>query len=236
MWGCNTRVVIIPIIMAFTFLVLWMAGITGNYIDQNGVESPDWCAVVVTTSIAISMSLNALVTSLIAIRIFRAVKGNTTFYENLKSLGGSQVDFRYIIFVIIESGMVLFSIQFARVVSTALRPEGTIDDLDAFNFIVSLHEMLNGIIPTIILVRVSMGLSFDDETSMKEAAESLRFVRNDPYSIPESLRSTVKENGSSCENDAIQMSERRSTSETTEKSIDLKDSYIYEEGDHVESV
>jgi hypothetical protein len=138
-------------------------------------------------------------------------------------------------FVMIESGMALFSIQLARVVTTALivEPESPSDStLDAFNIIVGCHEMLNGIIPTIILVRVSMGLSFDDETSWKEAAHSLRFAD----SIPES-RSIDKENDSSmCEHDDIQMSEGPSTSETLDKSMD--DSYIHdsEEGVSVELV
>ena len=102
----------------------------------------------ITTSLVMSMTLNALVTSLIAFRIFKAVKGNTTFYENLKSLGvagGRHLEFRYIMFVIIESGMALFSIQLARVVSTALRAGGSSSDsdLDAFNLITACHEMLN---------------------------------------------------------------------------------------------
>ena len=82
-----------------------------------------------------------------------------------------------------------------------------------------------------------MGLSFDDETSLKEVAESMRFAADAPYSNPE-LRSFGKENDSSCENDDIQMLERRSTSESTgiDKSIELKDSCILEEGDPVESV
>lgn len=89
-----------------------------------------------------------------------------------------------------------------------------------------------------------MGLSFDDETSWKEAADSLRFVANDPlaYSIPE-LRSIHKENDISiCEIDDsdIQMSDRRSASETLDKSIELKDTgssiQKLEDVDSVESV
>jgi hypothetical protein len=103
---------------------------------------------VATSGLVMSMTLNALVTSLIAFRIFKVVKGNTTFYENLKSLsvaGGRQLEFRYIMFVIIESGMALFSIQLARVVTTALRigPAGSTSDLYAYNIIVSCHEMFN---------------------------------------------------------------------------------------------
>ena len=43
-----------------------------------------------------------------------------------------------------------------------------------------------GITPTIILVRVSMGLSFHDEESMEEVAESLRFASGPPTTFSES--------------------------------------------------
>jgi hypothetical protein len=86
-----------------------------------------------------------------------------------------------------------------------------------------------------------MGLSFDDETSWKGAADSLRFAANDPYSIPE-LRSIDKANDSICENDDsdIQMSDRLSASETIDKYIEskLEDtvSSIQKDGDPVELV
>ena len=75
---------------------------------------------------------------------------------------------------------------------------------DILSYVISIHQMFNviiisvhfcfffvftdnvyqGIAPTIILVRVSMRLSFDDEESFKEAAGSLRF--NNPPSDPTS--------------------------------------------------
>jgi hypothetical protein len=125
---------------------MWMGSIAGNYIASDGVDLTDWGFDVITTSLTMSMTLNALVTSLIAFKIFKTVKGNTSFYENLRSLGvagGRQREFRYIMFVIIESGMILFSIQFARVVCTALMTGGSISDQDAYNFTLNFHEMLN---------------------------------------------------------------------------------------------
>lgn len=79
-----------------------------------------------------------------------------------------------------------------------------------------------------------MGLSFDDEASWNEAADSLRFA------MPE-LRSIDKENDfSTVENDDsnIQISDRRSASETIDKYIELNDtgSSIEKDGDPVESV
>jgi len=79
---------------------------------------------------------------------------------------------RRVIFVLIESGMALFSIHLVRLVATIVNTDATIK---ALQLIIALQDMVNGITPTIILVRVSMGLSFHDDTSMVEAIGSLRF-------------------------------------------------------------
>ena len=92
---------------------------------------------------------------------------------------------RSITFVLIESGVVLFSIQLTRLVLT-ISPTNAA--YNAFQLISAINQQFNirldisdfyftwprqGITPTIILVRVSMGLSFHDETSMEEAVGSL---------------------------------------------------------------
>ena len=124
---------------------------------------------------------------------------------SLSSTGG--IKLRQIIFIIIESGMALFAIQLVRVVITSLYElqGGRISPGLLFSFELAsiIHEMLNvivtsvyfyfyftddiymiqGIAPTLILVRVSMGLSIDEEESFKEA---LRF--NNPPSDPNSLQ------------------------------------------------
>jgi hypothetical protein len=56
-----------------------------------------------------------------------------------------------------------------------------------------------------------MGLSFHDETSLIEAAGSLRFAADDSYFIPE-MGNINQVNDSICKNDDIQ--EGRSASET----------------------
>ena len=141
------------------------------------------------------MVVNALVTSLIVFRILKVfLEVNSILVElTLDSTGGRKL--RHVIFVIIESGMTLFAIQLIRLVFTILPMEWTID---AFYYAIAINEMLNviirsvhiyicltdniyqGIAPTIILVRVSMRLSFDDTESFKEVAGSLRF--NNPPS------------------------------------------------------
>ena len=85
-----------------------------------------------------------------------------------------------------------------------------------------------------------MGLSFDDETSLKEVADGLRFAAGGPYKIHE-MRSIDKENDSICEIDDTQMSERQTPTETIDKSIlepEFKDTggCIHKDEDPVESV
>jgi hypothetical protein len=63
----------------------------------------------------------------------------------LGATGGSKL--RSIIFVLIESGMALFSIQLARLV---VNTSSTETAEAAFDFIVGIHEMFNVIIRLII--------------------------------------------------------------------------------------
>lgn len=98
-----------------------------------------------------SMAVNALVMCLIVFRIFKVfqvVKFTTTLDERSLGIAGGRKLWS-IMFIIIESGMALFSIQLARiVVSTSLK---TTADLDAFSLIVGIHEMLN-VITTSVFV------------------------------------------------------------------------------------
>jgi len=148
------------------------------------------------TGLALSMTVNALVTWLIVFRIFKVfqeVKTRTANDQSLRATGGSA--FRRVIFVLIESGMALFSIQLARLVVTIVTTDAA---NDTYYFIEGIHGMLNGITPTIILVRVSMGLSFHDESSMVEATSaigSLLFAHDDPNSIPEAGSTDIFEAG-----------------------------------------
>ena len=150
------------------------------------------------TGLAASMAVNALVTGMIVFKILKVfLEVNPILTElTLDSTGGSKL--RHIIFVIIESGITLFAIQLIRLVFGILPMEWTIV---AGEYVVIINQMINviirsvhfyffcftnniyqGIAPTIILVRVSMRLSFDDPESFKEAAGSLRF--NNPPSDP----------------------------------------------------
>ena len=78
--------------------------------------------------LALSMTVNALVTGLIAFRIFkvfREVKTATANDQILGVTGGSTL--RRVVFILIESGMALFSIQLARLVVTIVKTDAAQD-------------------------------------------------------------------------------------------------------------
>jgi hypothetical protein len=171
-YGQDIRVVVVPSILAFAYLgplfyldslayldllplVMWMASIGGVGIAQNFVYENLWASRLVLTSILTSLTVNALVTSLIVFKIlqaFRRVKSVTTSEEkSLGIAGGTKL--RSLIFVIIESGMVLFAIQLARAVITAFESVAvTSAAYYAFQFVLVIHEMVNVIISVIVTV------------------------------------------------------------------------------------
>jgi len=189
-WGCNIQVVIIPSILAISFLATWIGGVSvmPAFIDQGRFVVLGRRNMLIIASLVLSMTVNTLVMGLIVFRIFQVFREvrSATSSDDEKTfgiIGGRKL--WSIMFVIIESGMILFAIQLARVVvSASIQSTG---DFNAFDIIVGIHEMLNGITPTIILVRVSIGLSFYDEASMIEAAGNiLSFApRDDLNSISE---------------------------------------------------
>ena len=164
MWGYSIRVVIVPSFLAFTFLgpliylhsptdfnlwilVIWIAGGTASItIAQGSVSALIWAIILTVTGLALSMIVNALVTGLIVFRIFKVfqeVKACTADDQILGVTGGSTL--RRVIFILIESGAALFSIQLARLVVTIW-----CDHMGAshngFYLIGGIHEMLNVII------------------------------------------------------------------------------------------
>ena len=106
-----------------------------------------WAGIVATTSFATSMAVNALVTGLIVfkiLKVFLQVK-TTSIEKTLGSNGGTKL--QHIIFVIIESGMALFTIQLIRVVFTDVPAESTPIIL---NLVAVIHQMFNVIIRPVL--------------------------------------------------------------------------------------
>ena len=99
------------------------------------------------TSFAVSMAVNTLVTGLIVFKIlevFLEVKAaNTSIERSLGSTGDTKL--RHIIFVIIESGMMLFAVQLVRVVLYIL-PTVQLQYLD---LVIGINQIFNVIIRSV---------------------------------------------------------------------------------------
>jgi hypothetical protein len=134
------------------FLVIWLSAIAAWGILQGNLVTADWGNTLTETSLVLSMAVNALVTSLIVLRIFkvfREVKGTMTSDEQaLGATGGRKL--RTIIFVLIESGMVLFSIQLVRLVLAFIVAINTA--YSAYLVIIPIHQMIIVIITSVITI------------------------------------------------------------------------------------
>ena len=165
-WGYNIRVVIVPSFLAFAFfgiliylhsltdfnlwfLAIWIAAGTAPVsIVQGQFDVPDWSNTLIIAGLTLSMTVNALVTGLIVFRIFKVfqeVKTSTADDQILGVTGGSKLG--RVIFIIIESGMALFSIQLARLVVIIVTTDAA---NDVYFLITGIHEMLNVIVRSVI--------------------------------------------------------------------------------------
>ena len=153
-WGYSIRVGIVPSFLAFAFLgsltylhslsnfnlwflALWVAAGSAPVFNLQGqLYVPDWSNTLGIVGLALSMTVNALVTGLIVFRVFKVfqeVKKGTAEVTSGSTL-------RHVIFIIIESGMVLFSIQLTRLVVATVNMDAA---NDAYVLIGGIHEMLN---------------------------------------------------------------------------------------------
>ena len=166
------------------------------------------------TSLALPMVVNALVTGLIVFKILKVFLKVTPILDEatLGPTLDTKLQVQRVIFLIIESGMALFAIQLIAIVLFIVfyivtGPVPVDFKLESrrhtiFGLVASIYQMsviirsvhiyfscftdniYQGIIPTIILLRVSMNLSFDDKESFEEATGSLCFHQSNPPSDP----------------------------------------------------
>ena len=187
-------------------------------------------------NITTSLAVNALATGLIVFKIFKVYWEVKPLYDQpFGRTGGSKL--RPLIFIIIESGLALFSIRLVWLVINLDPTLGTmmasmpvfyiqrmfdviiISVIVTYNFID--NASIEGITPTIIQVRVAMGLSFHNEESLVEATSSLRFgsVNDDQNEISIDLQEN--------RDDDIGMLKRNEINEQEsggEKNVDVRQS------------
>ena len=132
--------------------MIWLVGDSSIFLDQGLVVEANWTTTLNVTSLAMSMTVNALVTGLIVFRIFKVFRQvkSTSEDQKLGATGSGGSKLRSVIFVIIESGMALFTIQLVRLVLSS----GNLVTVDAiykaYELIVVTHQMLN--VRSVILI------------------------------------------------------------------------------------
>ena len=138
-------------------LVIWILASSALYIVQGQLDIRDWGNILTSTGFAISILVNALVTGLIVFRIFKVFREVKTTVDDriLGMTGGSKL--QRIIFVLTESGILLFSIQMAQLVLYRLQTNIAID---AYDLIAPLSQlqMLN-----VIIISIITTLNFTDQ-------------------------------------------------------------------------
>ena len=98
------------------------------------------------TSFALSMAVNAMMTTLIVLKILQVLSEvKPTLVEQTlgtRATGGAKL--RSVVFIIIESGMALFAIQLVRVVLSSLPLQ--LSTSLAFNLTIGINQIFNVII------------------------------------------------------------------------------------------
>ena len=118
----------------------------GQSIRYPEPQNP-WVRTVKLTSITMSLAVNTLTTGLIVFKIFKVYwEVKPLYYRPFGRTGGSKL--RPIIFVIIESGLALFSIQLAWLV---MNLDPTQAAVIAATPVFYIQRMLNVIISSVIV-------------------------------------------------------------------------------------
>jgi hypothetical protein len=136
-------------------IATWMASQAAEKLEQGIDVIVPWGNTLGITGLTTSMTVNALVTSLIIFKILKVFLDlkPTSIERTLGSSSGGSSNLRHIIFIIIESGMALFAIQLVRVVLTSVVVRTVLPGSAAvvgMEFVIGIHEMLNVMIIIII--------------------------------------------------------------------------------------
>ncbi|KAF8810729.1 hypothetical protein BYT27DRAFT_7253428 [Phlegmacium glaucopus] len=173
-WGRKTSVTIIPLLLAFAAFGITLSQLADGTCYSN---IPDLFNVYQVLYLVI----DGLVMGLIVLKIVMVyLEVQPVMAHNRRERKFRPIVF--IFFILIDSGSVIFITQLCYTI-IVLHPYITISDQVALaqNLIVLILRQvpLNGIIPTIILVREALGMSYNDITPLSQTIESLHFAHND---------------------------------------------------------
>jgi len=146
MWGRNQWLLIVPSFLTFTSFA---TGITLVIVISRKVV-PDWVTQFYVASFSISLAVNSVVTGLLILKLVLMLRES--------SFGSTKFTLRRLIPLIFETGLLTFIGQLTWVVLIKLGNPG-------LNTIFAPLTMIYGLTPTIVIVRVILGRSFEPGTT-----------------------------------------------------------------------
>ncbi|KII84638.1 hypothetical protein PLICRDRAFT_355567 [Plicaturopsis crispa FD-325 SS-3] len=171
LWGERYSVVALPVVLALASVACAMAGL--GILFETAPTAPFAPASVAplgTTAFALSLCLNFLVTLLIVGRIWH-ISQQTRILQSYTTRNRTRVAMG----VLIESGMLFLAVQLVFVVLFAIGHP-------AQNVVVPAALQIYGIAPTLLIVRVRMGSSYDPEA--RESIGTIDLSRTPHGAVP----------------------------------------------------
>ncbi|KAF8801570.1 hypothetical protein BYT27DRAFT_7198123 [Phlegmacium glaucopus] len=169
MWGRQALVIVLPSMLALTSLATSLSLVAELSVLRSDPHNiPPWFLPMGVASFSLSLTVNTIVTGLLVLKLVLLHREVTRALPTSSIHRGGQGLFP-LISILIESGMFTFIGQLVWVVMFRLQNTG-------FNSVGSPITMIYGITPTIIIVRVAMGTSYDNRTKPES---TIRFTINE---------------------------------------------------------
>ncbi|KAJ7605362.1 hypothetical protein DFH06DRAFT_1252927 [Mycena polygramma] len=204
-WGRNLWVVILPFLLSLASVACGLAliGLVLS-INPTAPQAPAAIVPVGTAGFSISLCLNLIVSTLIVARIWHVSHQN-----RLHGISHAVSSVQRAIGIIVESGLLFLAAQFVFVVLFAIAHP-------AQAILVPIATQIYGISPTLIIVRVGMGSSYEQPTT--EPISGLRFVDHLGKSGPEHAAhdNDLEMSRTQKENSTLSLSMKREDAEGTE--------------------
>ncbi|KAJ7473975.1 hypothetical protein FB451DRAFT_1035091, partial [Mycena latifolia] len=163
-WGKKIWVIILPLLVAFASVSCGIAliGLVLS-ISPTAPQAPAAIVPVGDAAFAMSLILNFMTSSLIVGRIWYMSREN-----RMQGIPHSKTSIQRALEIVIESGLLFLAAQFVFVVLFAMAHP-------AQAVVEPVATQIYGISPTLIIVRVGMGASYEQTT--KTPMTSVRFIR-----------------------------------------------------------
>jgi len=169
-WDRKLAVVVVPSILALTSLAtsLTLSGWLALLWPHIDTEPPHWYFAIGILSFSLSLIVNAIFTGLLAFKIAK------TSMALRHTLARGKRDYAPLISILIESGLIFFVVQLVWIICFSI-PATT----NAISLTGGPITIIYGIIPTTIVVRVSMAVSSNTVDRSLTVERAIEFAFSD---------------------------------------------------------